>query len=56
MNIGEARTESLNHAWEAGRWAAEAGRGIETCPLFSMGELGKAWRDAWRTGWRSVRG
>lgn len=43
MNIQQARV--------AGGWAREAGRGIESCPTYAIGEQGAPYRQAWRDGW-----
>ncbi len=52
MNENDARAATLAHARQAGRWAREAGRPITSCPMYAMGALGRAWRDAWCAGWK----
>lgn len=56
MNTHQARAQSIAHAREAGRWAAEAGRPITNCPTYAMGELGREWREAWKAGHREASG
>lgn len=36
---------------EAGESARRAGRGVETCPRYGMGEYGRIRAEAWRNGW-----
>lgn len=43
----------LEHARQAGENARAAGRGIDTCPLYAMGEDGRRWQAAWRQGWNA---
>lgn len=38
-------------AYQAGRWAREAGRGIDSCPEYGQGERAYQARKAWREGW-----
>jgi len=38
-------------AQQAGRWAREAGRGIDSCPEYGQGERAYQARKAWREGW-----
>lgn len=47
---------NLDQAREAGRWAREAGRGIETCPTYAIGQQGYEMRAAWRSGWAEEDG
>ncbi len=38
----------------AGENARRAGRGRDKCPLYGMGQDGRAMQDAWYAGWDSV--
>lgn len=44
--------------WEQARLAGEnarrAGRGREKCPLYGMGDDGRALQEAWLSGWESA--
>lgn len=44
---------NLDHARAAGRMARENGRGLDTCPLYAMGEMGRTWQAAWKSGWEA---
>lgn len=45
---------NLDHAREAGSRARKNGRGIDTCPLYAMGDIGMQWRQAWMSGWNKA--
>lgn len=45
---------NLEHAHAAGFCARQAGRGVETCPLYAMGEIGWTWQRAWLSGWNKA--
>ena len=44
---------NLDHARSAGSMARERGRGIDTCPLYAMGQMGWVWQRAWMAGWKA---
>jgi len=45
---------NLEHAREAGALARQNGRGIDTCPLYAMGEMGWTLQRAWLSGWNKA--
>lgn len=42
---------TTDQAYQAGRWAREAGRSPASCPMYAMGDEGMRLREAWRKGW-----
>lgn len=46
-----SRYPTDEEARQAGRWAREAGRGLDSCPEYGLGEEACRARKAWRAGW-----
>jgi hypothetical protein len=45
------RTYTEDDARQSGRNAREAGRPMDSCPHYAMGDAGYLLRKAWRDGW-----
>lgn len=46
--------DQIRQAYEAGRSAHANARGLDSCPIFALGQLGQPWRDAWHRGWNDA--
>lgn len=50
----ERARKDWEQADQAGESARRAGRGIDTCPKYGMGEAARRQCEAWRNGWERV--